>query len=309
MCRDVAFPSSLARGSDPAATADRRSPDGPRDRREAEPSAGRASPLRETFDRAQHDALREAVERPALDWKVVGVLLTTAVTLTLQEYVFRSGNLDQFLRLAEGFGAGTPAQWIRELIVTPQDRRLAELLFWACGSLVTYVVIPGLVVRVAFRERIRSYGLRVRGIWPSSWVYLVMFAAMIAPLAYFSTTAAFQAKYPFYNPAPGEPLWPRPCVWECFYIMQFFALEFFFRGFMVQGLRRRFGFYAIFVMMVPYCMIHFGKPLPETCGAIGAGIVLGFMSLKTRSIWLGAGLHVAVAMTMDFLALWHKGLL
>ncbi len=33
------------------------------------------------------------------------------------------------------------------------------------------------------------------------------------------------------------------------------------------------------------------------------------MSLKTRSIWFGACLHVAVAMTMDFLALWHKGLL
>lgn len=273
------------------------------------PSDRRDSPLRETFDRAQHEALRQAVESPAVDWKVIGVLLTTAVTLTLQEYVFRSGNLDQLLRLAETLGAGRLALWVRELIVTPQDRRLAELLFWACGSLVTYVVIPGLVVKLAFRERIRDYGLKVRGIGPSSWVYLVMFAVMIGPLAYFSTTAAFQAKYPFYNPAPGEPLWPRLWVWECFYVVQFFALEFFFRGFMVQGLRRRFGFYAIFVMMVPYCMIHFGKPMPETCGAIGAGIVLGFMSLKTRSIWLGAGLHVAVAMTMDFLALWHKGLL
>ena len=38
-----------------------------------------------------------------------------------------------------------------------------------------------------------------------------------------------------------------------------------------------------------------------------AGIVLGFMSLKTRSIWLGAALHIAVAVTMDLLALWRLG--
>ena len=58
-------------------------------------------------------------------------------------------------------------------------------------------------------------------------------------------------------------------------------------------------------MTVPYCMIHFGKPMPETFGAIGAGVVLGFMSLKTRSIWLGAMLHVAVAWSMDAAALWR----
>jgi membrane protease YdiL (CAAX protease family) len=98
-------------------------------------------------------------------------------------------------------------------------------------------------------------------------------------------------------------------IWEAAYICQFFALEFFFRGFMLHGLRHRLGFYAIFVMMVPYCMIHFQKPMPETFGAIAAGAVLGLMSLKTRSIWLGACLHVAVALSMDFLALWHRGML
>jgi membrane protease YdiL (CAAX protease family) len=62
-------------------------------------------------------------------------------------------------------------------------------------------------------------------------------------------------------------------------------------------------------MTVPYCMIHFGKPMAETLAAIVAGIILGLMSLKTRSIWFGACLHVAVAMSMDFLSLWHKGML
>jgi membrane protease YdiL (CAAX protease family) len=85
--------------------------------------------------------------------------------------------------------------------------------------------------------------------------------------------------------------------------LQFVSLEFFFRGFMLHGCRRRFGAYSIFAMTIPYCMIHYHKPLPETFSAIAAGVILGYMSLRTRSIWLGAALHIAVAWTMDAAAL------
>ncbi len=148
---------------------------------------------------------------------------------------------------------------------------MAQLLFWAAGSVTTYVLIPALVIKLVFRERIADYGLNFRGIFRSSWVYLVMFLFMLGPLALVSQTEAFQAKYPFYHVQPGEPFWPRLWIWEMAYVAQFFALEFFFRGFMVHGLRPRLGIYAIFVMTVPYCMIHFSKPMAETCGAIGAG--------------------------------------
>jgi membrane protease YdiL (CAAX protease family) len=76
---------------------------------------------------------------------------------------------------------------------------------------------------------------------------------------------------------------------------------------MVHGLKEKFGFYSIFVMMVPYCMIHFQKPMPETIGAILAGIILGALSLKSRSIWLGVAIHYSVAITMDIAALYQKG--
>jgi hypothetical protein len=78
---------------------------------------------------------------------------------------------------------------------------------------------------------------------------------------------------------------------------------------MVHGTKHRFGIYSIFVMTLPYCMIHFGKPIPECVASIIAGIVLGLMSLVTRSIWLGAGIHIAVAMGMDLACLARRGLL
>ena len=138
-----------------------------------------------------------------------------------------------------------------------------------------------------------------------------MLAAMAAPTAAVSFLPSFQQTYPIYRPgfvgaATGWPLWLTWPVHETSYAMRFVSVEFFFRGFMVHGTKHRFGSMAIFVMMVPYCMIHFGKPMAETFGAIGAGLVLGFTSLKTRSIWLGAAIHIGVAWTMDTLATWGR---
>jgi hypothetical protein len=87
------------------------------------------------------------------------------------------------------------------------------------------------------------------------------------------------------------------------YFAQFFALEMFFRGFWLGVLRKSFGSGAIFAMAVPYCMIHFGKPYLEAVGAIVAGIALGSLSMKTKSIYQGFLVHITVAALMDWLSL------
>ena len=52
-------------------------------------------------------------------------------------------------------------------------------------------------------------------------------------------------------------------------------------------------------------MIHYNKPLAEVFGAFVAAMVLGTLSLRTRSIWCGALIHITVAVTMDAFALAH----
>jgi len=76
---------------------------------------------------------------------------------------------------------------------------------------------------------------------------------------------------------------------------------------MVFGLAPKFGLYAVFIMAIPYSMVHFGKPFPEALGAILTGVVLGFLALKHRSFWLGIALHSTIGFTMDVLCLWRKG--
>jgi hypothetical protein len=98
-------------------------------------------------------------------------------------------------------------------------------------------------------------------------------------------------------------------AWEAMYFAQFFALEIFFRGFWLGVLRRSMGSGAIFAMAVPYCMIHYGKPYLEANAAIVAGIALGSLSMRTKSIYQGFLVHITVAALMDWLALKHRNAL
>ena len=50
-------------------------------------------------------------------------------------------------------------------------------------------------------------------------------------------------------------------------------------------------------------MIHFSKPWLEASGAILFGLFLGVLAMRSRSIWGGVIVHIAVAASMDVVAL------
>jgi membrane protease YdiL (CAAX protease family) len=264
------------------------------------------------------------------DTRLVVVLVVAALCLTGLEYLAMSNRYPDMVALLDLAGFRQWACWLDANLdglsrtrhcadgaawqalhpVGPNPTaELGRLTYWAVGCLVFYFVIPAAVVKFVLRAPLADYGLRVRGAFSDAWIYAI-FLCVVLPLVWVvSGDPHFQRTYPFYTLGPAEPLWPRFWMWEILYFSQFFALEFFFRGFMVHGLRHRLGWGAVPVMMVPYCMIHFGKPLPETIGAIIAGIALGSLSLRTRSIWLGVCIHVTVALCMDLASLWRQGLL
>jgi membrane protease YdiL (CAAX protease family) len=122
-----------------------------------------------------------------------------------------------------------------------------------------------------------------------------------------SFNSHFQATYPFYYfPKDDFPV-QRFIIWEIFYLLQFIGIEYFFRGFILFNCKSVFKEYAVYISVIPYCMIHFGKPMPETIGAIVAGIFLGKMALRSGSILPGIALHYLVAISMDLLSLWQQG--
>jgi len=260
-----------------------------------------AQPLRE----AREEQIRHlASDRGGrLDGQVVVMLVSVAVLLTLQNYYVINGTSPI---------ASPIRNWLESCFdLVPALRysdggRLSGLGYWAIGNFVLYVAIPAIVVLGIFRRPLSEYGAKLRGWHQNWWVYVAFYLLLFPAVVLASQWESFQAKYPFYHLGEDESPGPRFFVWEILYAIQFLSLEFFFRGYMIQAGRKRLGPYVIFVMTIPYCMIHFGKPVQETLGAIVAGVLLGFMALKTRSIWLGAALHIAVAWTMDALAIWQR---
>ncbi len=182
--------------------------------------------------------------------------------------------------------------------------RLGVNLSWVFGCTMCYLIIPGFVVRVVFGLKLTDAYLAPRAFVRHLPIYAALFLPVGLLVLVFAKSPEFLAQYPFYK---DHMAWSDLAVWELAYGLQFFALEFFFRGFMLRGLGAELGSMAVIVMVIPYCMIHFGKPLPECLGSIIAGTVLGVLAMDTRSIWGGVTIHVAVAWSMDLAALWHKG--
>lgn len=238
------------------------------------------------------------------DLKVFVILFWVALGLTIIKYY---GDPIFFSNVLQNLGLKNSADSLRNWANASVNSSLHHLAWWVGTMLFVYLLVPILLIKFLFKEQIGDYGLKLKGAFKDWGLYAVMLIVMIPLVYYFSSTSSFQSRYPFYNPAKGESLWPNFWIWEMMYFAQFIGLEFFFRGFMTLGLRKRFGFYSIFIMTVPYCMIHFGKPMPETIGAIGAGLVLGTLSMKSRSIFMGVLIHYSVAITMDLCALWRKG--
>ena len=231
-----------------------------------------------------------------LDRRALTALIYTAAGLAGVFYLKQSEAAEAF------FGSTSFTQ--------PTDNNLPLLSWWVAVVTVFYFVIPAAIIKFHWKADLKDFGLRF-AIEPGFWKLLAGCVALMLPLTYLmSLTAGFAAKYPFLHIFNGEPYIGRTLlIWELIYFLQFFGLEFFFRGFLVHSLKPTLGLYSIFAMTVPYCMIHFGKPPAETLAAIAAGIFLGWLSYRNGSIWIGLILHCTVAFSMDILALMNKGLL
>lgn len=230
--------------------------------------------------------------QPLPDLKAGAVLVTAALALVIPKYFGRPGTFDDFPFVVRAF-SGLPYP------------DLHPHLFWAAFKLVHYGLLPYLCIRFVFKDRVSSFGVRV--VWePKVWLLYLGLIGLVLPLTYLaSANPAFLRTYPKYAGA-GDSL-GQFFTWEVAYAFQFLMLEFFFRGFLCFALARSIGSLAVFVMVVPYAMIHLNKPLAECLGAILTGVVLGTLALRTRSIFGGVAVHCVIAWGMDLSALAQKG--
>jgi uncharacterized protein len=183
-------------------------------------------------------------------------------------------------------------------------RDLYPAFYWYGCSLLLLGIVPFLIGRLVLGFPVAELGVGL-GDWKFGLkAVFCMYFAFLPILVLVSYLPSFQSKYPLFFEAASNPA--HFFVYECAYAVYFIGWEFIFRGFMLFGLRPSIGFYAVFVQMIPFAILHFGKAQIETLAAVLAGILLGYLALRARSFWYGWLLHTLVAVSNDVLAMLHK---
>ncbi len=243
----------------------------------------------------------ELAEAGEFDKRPLVVLVIVAVVMTMQEYYGGRYLYDEAIRpwleQQEANGAA--------FIHLARYDELYGYAWWIFARVIGYAIVPFPLWKLLYpKDSLLDLGLRIRGFSQHIWIYGLCLLIVIPTMLLVANQPDFGAYYPFYKQSSRS--WFDFLAWEAMYYVQFFALELFFRGFLIGTLRRSLGSASIFVMVLPYCMIHFGKPYLEAIGAIVAGIVLGSLAARTKSIYAGFLVHVTVAASMDILSLWHR---
>lgn len=248
------------------------------------------------LDEEAQESRAAILARGRPDARPLVALVLAALILTMHEYYGGRSYFDHTVR-----------PLLQKWEVFLRLARYEELygFAWWSGTRVFGYLLPFAIWKLVFREdSLLDMGFRVRGLLRHAWIYLGLLLVVVPPQLLVSFQPDFATYYPFYKASSRS--WWDFLLWEGMYFFQFFALEAFFRGWWLGALRKSLGAASVLVMAVPYCMIHYGKPYLETNGAIVAGIVLGSIAMKTRSIWGGVFVHVFVAGLMDFLCLRNR---
>jgi hypothetical protein len=251
----------------------------------------------------------------ALDRGALAILVAAPVLLTLLDYLGLPWHYTRGLERSGHVGVQMTETRARSPDIVailgnpemPGPEAVRPFLWWGLAVLVTMIVLPLLVARLGAGLRPSQIGLKLRGTLRDAPVYALLYALFLPVVWLVSRSPHFQQTYPFYKPAGAGPLGSDFLLFEAVYCLQFLGVELFFRGFLVLGLKRALGLSSVLVMLAPYCMIHYYKPMPEALGSIGAGLLLGLLAWRTGTIIYGWFLHYAVALSMDLLALHQTG--
>jgi membrane protease YdiL (CAAX protease family) len=167
----------------------------------------------------------------------------------------------------------------------------------ALSVLIILFVLPAFIITRIFHEKLSDYGLLIpekiqEAIKISGWV-IVVFLPIIFIISVRSDFGEYYA-----IERSSIVLFVLMTIITAFY---YFAEEFLFRGLMFFSLWKKWGIHSFWITNIVFSIFHIGKPVPEVFLAFFLGIVLSYVSLKTKSFIPAVAIHFILALILNIL--------
>ena len=154
------------------------------------------------------------------------------------------------------------------------------------SAFIYYAVFPVLVIFIVLRKNPLDFGLRLGS--PRIWGFYVMVICLAAAAILYASSfnSSLQSYYRM----------------DDFKLLSYFlincaslsASEFLYRGFLLFGLKEKFKEGSILLQMIPFVLLHLGKPELETVSTIFTGILFGYVAYRGKSFWPAFIIHLFI---------------
>jgi len=189
------------------------------------------------------------------------------------------------------------------LLSDPAAESIVRVFYQNIFIFVLLGLLPILIIRKGFREPLSSYGLKTGD---HKFGFTVVFIALIVV----SIGIILAVAVPDPKPPLFKDLYPAiPAVSGnaglfllniVFLVFFYAAFEFFYRGYVLFGLKDAFGpVAAVLIQAIPSVLVHFDRPNGEFFISIPAEIFFGWLALRTGSIWYGFYIHLFVGIGIE----------
>ncbi|MEO6696034.1 MAG: CPBP family intramembrane glutamic endopeptidase [Ignavibacteria bacterium] len=178
-----------------------------------------------------------------------------------------------------------------------RDRFLSRIYwFLTDGSLM--FILPLLIIKLIFREKFTDYGFTLGDKKFGFLTFGVFLFIMLIVVWVASGSQVFVNTYP-QGGAKVRESFSVFILYELCILIYMLGWEFFWRGYALFGLKEKFGYYSVFIQMIPFFILHKGKPEIELFSSIFAGLILGIQALRSRSFIYSWILHWCVMVSID----------
>jgi uncharacterized protein len=228
--------------------------------------------------------------------KEINDLIVTIKKLSFKEsFIFIAVAVITFISMTY-----SSPNFFRRMFDTDDDKFYSTLYWFSADGFLMFI-LPVMLIWFVHKQKLSDFGFRAGDTKFGLRTYFLFVLIMVPIVWFISGNESFIRAYP----QAGLRIRENPSILLYYeLIVGFYMLgwEFFWRGYMLFGLKEKFGYYAVFMQMIPFFILHRGKPELETFSSIFAGLILGIQAIRANSFIYCFLVHWTIMIFVDVIS-------